>query len=254
MKKAVLLLALAFAFCSGLAAAEKLSERKPLTNYLVVTNLHFRCTFFPGHMFPVWFETPEGKKFPPVARFLDRAVFGKTPYFLYADLWAGQEILTDTAEEFSIRCTGVYCHVHGDRTAPGKLRAAYTYTIRRDSPVMRVDAEIERDADDEMLLYFLHPAWSMREDFDAILRNDRPVNLKPGHVFRNARSAAFVRDGLAITTSIKGFKPVVRARFRSGDGFSAHIGEMVKTREKKLKFTGFLRFQRRNFAKRSGGK
>ena len=89
-------------------AAGGMSERKPLTNYLVVTNKYFRCTFFPGHMFPVWFETPQGKKFPPVVRFLDRVVCSKISYWLYADLWATQEVLVDTPEVFSIRCSGVY--------------------------------------------------------------------------------------------------------------------------------------------------
>ena len=58
MKK--LLAILLFAASLG-AFAGGMSIRTPLTNYLVVTNKHFRCTFFPGHMFPVWFETPEGR-------------------------------------------------------------------------------------------------------------------------------------------------------------------------------------------------
>ena len=226
-------------------AATGMSERKPGTNYLVVTNKHFRCTFFPGHLFPVWFETPQGKKFPPVVRFLDRVVCNKVSYWLYADLWAEQEVLTDTPEEFSIRCSGVYCHVHGDKTAPGNVRAVYTYTIRRDSPVMRVDAVIERDAEDEIEVHFLRPAWSMREDFDAILRNGKPVRLLPNHGFGKAKSVTFVKDGLAVTTSMKGSAPVVRARFRCGDGFSAHAGYVARTKAKKLELTGFLRFHSR---------
>ena len=229
-------------------AAGGMSERQPGTNYLVVTNRHFRCTFFPGHMFPVWFETPRGEKFPPVVRFLDRVVCNKISYWLYADLWAEQEVLTDTPEVFVIRCTGVYCHVHGDTTAPGNVRAVYTYTIRRDSPVMRVDAVIERDADDEIELHFLRPAWSMREDFDAILRNGRPVRLLPNHGFAKARSVSFVKNGLAVTTTMRGSQPTVRARFRCGDGFSAHAGYIKKTRAKKIELTGFLRFHRRKAA------
>ena len=235
---------LAAASLGVFAAGGGMSERKPLSEYLVVTNKHFRCTFFPGHMFPVWFETPQGEKFPAVVRFLDRVVCNKTPYWLYADLWAEQEILTDTPEVFSIRCSGVYCHVHGDRTAPGDVRAVYTYTIRRDSPVMRVDAEIERDTDAEMTLFFLHPAWSMLEDFDAICRSGRPVTLLPGHGFRNAKSATFVKNGLAVTTTLKGFPTTVQARFRSEDGFSAHAAYIGKTRAKRLGLTGFLRFHR----------
>ena len=245
MMKKLLAMMLIAASVAVFAAEGGMSERKPLTNYLVVTNKYFRCTFFPGHMFPVWFETPKGEKFPVVARFLDRVVCGKTSYWLYADLWAEQEVLTDTPEEFSIRCSGVYCHVHGDKTAPGNVRAVYTYTIRRDSPVMRVDAAIERDADDEIEVHFLRPAWSMREDFDAILRNGRPVRLMPNRGFGKAKSVTFVQRGLAVTTTMKGSAPTVRARFRCGDGFSAHAGYIKKTRAKKIELTGFLRFHRR---------
>ena len=241
MKK--LLAILLFAASLG-AFAGGMSIRTPLTNYLVVTNKHFRCTFFPGHMFPVWFETPEGRKFPPIVRFLDRAVVGKTPYWLYADLWAEQTVLTDTDEVFSIRCSGIYCHVNGDKVAPGNLKAVYTYTIRRDSPVMRVDAAIERDTEDEILVIFLHPAWSMLEDFDAILRSGQPVTLKPNHGFRNAKSATFVQNGLAVTTTMKGFPTTVLARFRCSDGFSAHAARIIRTKAKKLEFTGFLRFHK----------
>jgi predicted CxxxxCH...CXXCH cytochrome family protein len=242
MKKLLSILLLA-AGMTGFAA-NGMSERKPLTDYLVVTNKYFRCTFFPGHMFPVWFETPQGKKFPPVVRFLDRVVCGKTPYWLYADLWAEQKILADTPEVFSIRCSGVYCHVHGDRTAPGNVRAEYTWTIRRDSPVMRVDAVIERDTNDEMQLNFLQPAWSMLENFDAICRSGQPVTLQPGHGFRKGKSATFVKDGLAVTTTLKGFPITVQARFRSDDGFSSHTAYAGKTNAKRIELTGFLRFHR----------
>ena len=242
MKKLLSILLLA-AGMTGFGA-NGMSERKPLTDYLVVTNRYFRCTFFPGHMFPVWFETPQGRKFPPVVRFLDRVVCGKTPYWLYADLWAEQKVLADTPEVFSIRCSGVYCHVHGDRTAPGNVRAEYTYTIRRDSPVMRVDAVIERDTDDEMQLNFLQPAWSMLENFDTICRSGQPVTLQPGHGFRKGKSATFVQNGLAVTTTLKGFPTTVQARFRSDDGFSSHTVYAGKVSAKRIELTGFLRFHR----------
>ncbi len=254
MKKLFVILLLAAG--AAVLGATGMSERKPRTNYLVVTNKYFRCTFFPGHMFPMWFETPQGEKFPAVVRFLDRVACGRTPYWLYADLWAEQEIVADTPERFSIRCYGVYCHVHGDKTAPGNVRAVYTYTIRRDSPVMRVAAEIERDTEDEMQIFFLYPAWSMLEDFDAICRSGRPVTLLPGRGFSKAKSATFVKDGLAVTTTLKGFPTTVLARFRCGDGFSAQAAYIGKTGAKRIALTGFLRFHRWNpeSADRPGGK
>ncbi len=242
MKKLLVFLPI-LTWCIILSAGP-LGVRQEKTDYMVVTNNYFSCTFFPKHMFPVWFKTPDGREFPPIVRFLDHAVISGKAYWLYTDLWAEQEVVTDTPEVFSIRCSGVYCHVHGDKVAPGNAKAIYTYTIRRDSPVMRVDAVIERDTDDEMLVLFLHPAWSMLEEFDAICRSGEPVTLQPNHGFRNAKSATFVRDGLAVTTTMKGFPTTVLARFRCGDGFSAHAAYIRKTKAKKLELTGFLRFHR----------
>ena len=93
------------------------------------------------------------------------------------------------------------------------------------------------------------PAWSMRDDFDAILRNGKRVKLMPNHGFGKAKSVTFVKDGLAVTTTMKGSSPTVRARFRCGDGFSAHSGFIKKTTAKKLELTGFLRFHRWSPAK-----
>ena len=104
---------------------------------------------------------------------------------------------------------------------------------------------------------FLHSVIlaSMLEDFDAILRNGRPVRLMPNHGFANAQSVTFVQNGLAVTTTMKGFAPTARVRFRCGDGFSAHAGYIKNTREKKIELTGFLRFHHwkpASAAKKSG--
>ena len=92
------------------------------------------------------------------------------------------------------------------------------------------------------------------EDFDAICRSGQPVTLQPGRGFRKGKSATFVKDGLAVTTTLKGFPTTVQARFRSGDGFSAQAAYVGRTKAKRIDLTGFLRFHRWNPAAPKDGK
>jgi|GEM_PF-6376399 len=238
MKKAILGLLLLSAWC---AAAEPMGKVLPVTNYLEVTTAGFKCTFFPKHMFPVWFKTPEGKAYPEIVRFLDRAVIDRTAYWLYADLWAEQQVLVNTESEFAIRCTGVYCHVEGDKVAPGGLKAVYTYEFRKDSPTIRITADITRTGTEPMNLVFLQPAWSMKLDFDEIRRNGKRVNLSPGHGFQKAKSATFVKDGLAVTVNFNNSDPIVWARYKMKDGFSSILTFLrTAVTGKRYHLTGYL--------------
>ena len=223
-----------------LCAEEPMGKTLPETGYIEVRNNYFTCTFFPRHMFPVWFENPDGVPFPEIVRFLDRAVIGKTAYWLYTDLWAEQTVLTNTAQEFSIRCSGVYCHVEGDKVAPGGLRAVYTYTIRRDSPTIKVVADIRREGGEEMNLVFLQPAWSMKEDFHGIWRNEKLVKLSPGYSFREARSAAFGKTGMTVMVEFNNRDPVVMARYKCQDGFSSLMAFGKRVKGNSFHLTGYL--------------
>ena len=223
-------------------SAGPLGVRQERTNYLVVTNDCFSCTFFPKHMFPVWFKTPDGREFPQIVRFLDRAVIGGTAYWLYTDLWAEQEVVTNTEDEFVIRCSGVYCHVEGDKVAPGELRAVYTYTIKKNSPVIKITADITRkDKSKKIRIVFLQPAWSMKQDFDTIRRDGKAVKLLPKHSFSNARSVTFAKDKLAVTARFNNSDPIVTARYRMLDGFSSILTFNRDMAGKRLFLTGFLK-------------
>ena len=238
MKRGWLCLLLCLA--CGLRAEAPMGKTLPETGYIEVRNNYFTCTFFPRHMFPVWFENPDGVPFPEIVRFLDRAVIGKTAYWLYTDLWAEQTVLTNTAQEFSIRCSGVYCHVEGDKVAPGGLRAVYTYTIRRDSPTIKVVADIRREGGEEMNLVFLQPAWSMKEDFHGIWRNEKLVKLSPGYSFREARSAAFGKTGMTVMVEFNNRDPVVMARYKCQDGFSSLMAFGKRVKGNSFHLTGYL--------------
>ena len=234
---------LIFASCVMVNAAP-LGVRQEKTDYMVVTNNYFSCTFFPKHMFPVWFKTPDGREFPPIVRFLDRAVIGGTAYWLYTDLWAEQEVVTNTDDEFVIKCSGVYCHVEGDKVAPGNLRAVYTYTIKKNSPVIKITADITRkDKSKKIRIVFLQPAWSMKQDFDTIRRDGRDVRLMPKHSFDKAQSVTFVKDKLSIMARFNNSDPIVTARYQMLDGFSSILTFNREMGGTKLFLTGFLKIR-----------
>ena len=240
MKKLLTVLLL-FAGCFILSAGP-LGVRQEKTNYMVVTNNYFSCTFFPKHMFPVWFKTPDGREFPPIVRFLDRAVIGGTAYWLYTDLWAEQEVVTNTDEEFVIKCSGVYCHVEGDKVAPGDLRAVYTYTIKKNLPTIKITADITRkDKSKKIRIVFLQPAWSMKQEFDTIRRDGKDVKLMPKHSFDKAQSVTFVKDNLAIMARFNNSDPIVTARYQMLDGFSSILTFNREMGGTKLFLTGFLK-------------
>lgn len=240
MKKTAILFLTVFAACL-ISNAAPLGVRQERTKYMVVANDCFSCTFFPGHMFPVWFKTKDGREFPPVVRFLDRAVIGGTAYWLYTDLWAEQTVVSNTEEEFVIKCSGVYCHVEGDKVAPGDLRAVYTYTIKKSSPVIKVTAEITRQDTKKIRIVFLQPAWSAKQEFDTIRRNGKDVRLLPKHAFSGAENATFAKDNLAITARFNNSDPIVTARYRMLDGFSSILTFQREFAGKKLFLTGFLK-------------
>ncbi len=225
--------------------AAPLAAEQPLTKNLVVTNKYFSCTFFPRHMFPVWFKKPDGTKFPEMVRFLDRLVIGKLHYLLFADLWAEQQVLKNTGEEFVIRCSGVYVRITGDTVAPGDARAVYTYRIKRDSPIIRVDAEITRTDETPAQLHFLEPAFSMRLDFDKIRCDGKSVPLEQAKAGIGAiRNVTFVKDNCEVGVSCKGADSAAFVRYQNaGDGFSSLCAYRGRFRKRTLKLTGFLRVE-----------
>ena len=177
-------------------------------------------------------------------RVLDRAVIGGTAYWLYTDLWAEQEVVTNTEDEFVIKCSGVYCHVEGDKVAPGDLRAVYIYTIKKNSPVIKITADITRKDRTKMIrIVFLQPAWSMKQDFDTIRRNGKPFTLLPKHGYSNAKSVTFVRDKLAVTARFNNSDPIVTVRYKMLDGFSSILTFNRDVTGNKLFLTGFLKVE-----------
>ena len=234
------LVGLLLAAAVNVFAAGPMGVRQERTNYMVVANGRFECTFFPRHMFPVWFKTPAGREYPEIVRFLDRAKIGDTVYWLYTDLWAEQEILENTADKFVIRCSGVYCHIHGDKVAPGRLRATYTYTIRRNSPEVEIAAEILRDDDAKVHIFFLEPAWSMKLDFDGIRCDGKPIRLEPGKVFPRAKQVTFVKGGLSITARLRPAAPIGAARFKMREGFSTMLMYSRDMKGRELRLAGSL--------------
>ena len=242
-----LLLFAACLFAAVGVCASPMAAEQPLTKNIVVANRYFSCTFFPRHMFPVWFKKPDGTKFPESVRFLDRLVIGKLHYLLFADLWAEQKILENTEDEFAIRCSGVYVRITGDTVAPGDARAVYTYRIRRDSPIIRVDAEITRTDEAPAQLHFLEPAFSMRLDFDRIRCDGKSVPLEQAKAGIGAiRNVTFIKDGCQIGVTCKDADAAAFVRYQSSvDGFSSMCAYRRRFKKRSVKLTGFLRVERK---------
>ena len=232
-------------FAAVAAHAAPMAAEQPRTKNIVVANRYFSCTFFPRHMFPVWFKKPDGTKFPEMVRFLDRLVIGKLHYLLFADLWAEQEVLKNNEEEFVIRCSGVYVRITGDTVAPGAARAVYTYRIKRDSPIIRVDAEIARTDETPAQLHFLEPAFSMRLDFDRIRCDGKTVPLEQAKAGIGAiRNATFVKDNCEIGVTCKGAAAAAFVRYQNpADGFSSLCAYRGRFKKRTVKLTGFLRVE-----------
>ena len=237
-------------FAPAACGAAPLAAEQKLTGNIVVTNRYFSCTFFPRHMFPVWFKKPDGTKFPEVVRFLDRLVIGKLHYLLFADLWAEQEVLKNNEEEFVIRCSGVYVRITGDTVAPGAARAVYTYRIKKNSPIIRVDAEIARTDETPAQLHFLAPAFSMRLDFDRIRCDGKSVPLELAKAGIGAiRNVTFVKDNCEIGVTCKpGDLAFVRYQ-NPDDGFSSLCAYRGRFKKRTVKLTGFLRVEEKVIGK-----
>ena len=234
-------------FAAVAAHASPLAAKQPETRNIVVTNRYFSCTFFPRHMFPVWFKKPDGTKFPEAVRFLDRLVIGKVHYLLFADLWAEQQVLKNTEDELVIRCSGVYVRITGDTVAPGDVRAVYTYRIRKDSPIIRVDAEISRTDETPATVHFLEPAFSMRLDFDRIRCDGKSVPLEQAKAGIGAiRNATFVKDNCEIGVTCKGADTAAFVRYQNAaDGFSSMCAYRGRFKKRSVKLTGFLRVEKK---------
>ena len=207
------------------SGADNLARIEEDTGYIRVKNDHFACTFFPRHMFPVWFETSSGKKFPEVVRFLDRVVEAekRKGYFLFRDLWAKQEIVENTPERFVIVCTGVYCNHGGDITAPGGLTAKYRYEITRESPDIKVTAEISRkEASPPLTVVFLQPAWYGRP-FSSLEQDGKTRELddKGNRVFGPARNMRFSTGDMEVAMRFNQNNRNIIARDRTKDGYSS---------------------------------
>ncbi len=140
----------------------------------VVTD-NYRISFFPGHMFFFDLKLSDGTSLPPI-RFLDRLVKNKRVYFLWKERFAEIRIIENTPEYLAVETSGNFVY-DDDNTAPGKPRAVYRYECRKDSPEIKITAEIscgEVQMWDELV--FCMPGWK-NTPFDTV--GDENGNTSP---------------------------------------------------------------------------
>lgn len=157
MKNCVLILLVT---CLTALNAADMGQIEDATKRLRIKSDFYQVEFFPGHMFPVWFKTPDGVEFPRV-RFMDffYDTGSKKSYPLRRDRWAEQNIVENTPERIVIECSGTYCSEDSTTEAPGKPRTVYRYTFHRDSDRIAIEGRFSRESDAECTVTFIQPYW-----------------------------------------------------------------------------------------------
>jgi hypothetical protein len=112
-----------------------------LTGMAAVRAEQFECRFFPGCMYPIRFELPDGTPLPEI-RWDDQIVINKQIYRLDCDRWAERNILVNTPEKLIVECSGTFCTQAREFAAPGEIKAIYRYTFQRNHSEVEIEAKV----------------------------------------------------------------------------------------------------------------
>ena len=120
----------------------------------------FSCTFFPGHLFPVFFATPQGPV--PSLRFADSAVSGGLTFLAYEDRHVRQTINCNTQDCLDITCQGLFCRSLGTDQFCDPLDGL-TYTLRwrlqKGSPRLALRLAVSGNLAEPPALTLNAPVW-----------------------------------------------------------------------------------------------
>jgi hypothetical protein len=150
---------------------------KEASGIMTVTTSHYKIKFFPKHMLPYEIEI-SGKKLKP--EFIDRLYQRKSKrqYFLNKDRFAKLKVVSDNGKTAVITATGTYCY-DNSTSAPGNVKAVYTYKFSKTSPVINVTAVVTKSNDTQWSeLRFLQPGFKINP-FSKLLnyKSKSAVNL-----------------------------------------------------------------------------
>ncbi|OQA88439.1 MAG: hypothetical protein BWY31_00302 [Lentisphaerae bacterium ADurb.Bin242] len=122
---------------------KKIGFIEPDSGFVRVNTQRFGCTFFHGHMFPVYFVSGSGKAFPGVS-WRDELTDETGVWRLQDDRWAEFNLLDNSPERFVMECTGTFCRNDLRPFSRGLsgVSACFRYTIEAGNPVIRVEAKL----------------------------------------------------------------------------------------------------------------
>ena len=133
---------------------------KEASGILNVSTQYYKIKFFPKYMLPYEIEISD-KKLKP--EFIDRLYDKKTKrqYLLNKDRFAELKVVSDDGAKAVITATGTYCF-DNSTCAPGKVKAVYTYSFAKNSPVIEISAVVTKADDTQWSeLRFLQPAFKV---------------------------------------------------------------------------------------------
>ncbi len=156
MKKTVLSMLI---FIAAALHAAEMGKFDPDSKNWKVGGDHFSCTFFQGCLYPAWFRSPAGAEFPFFVFDDVFTVDGET-YLLREERWAEHKIVKNTADQFVIECTGNFCTGKPPQNTPCKeILTTYRYTLRKDSPVMKIEILMEKEKTVPVNLSLMRLRW-----------------------------------------------------------------------------------------------
>ena len=143
LKKITLLLITVVFIQAGKLDAAPMAVHNAQGDWYDVTADNYRCTFYNGCMYPVWFTSADGSWEFPRGFLLDWVKKSDAPdtelHYLRNDHFAEVAIIENTDSCLVVECTGRFCK--GIYIYPGVV-ARYRWTLQRNSPEILLQGEI----------------------------------------------------------------------------------------------------------------
>lgn len=174
----------------------------PEQEWYVVSTDYFQCTIFIGCMYPVWFQSADGKIEYPRSFMLDWIKKSDAPdteiHYLHRDFFAEINLIENGEDCLVFECVGKFCL---NRKRFPDVTARYRYTMRRNSPEILLEGELTVDPDGKRQLCLVNLgvlAWEQTpfEEFRIVGEEARDFRLpeKPPQTFKS-------RTGLSLITN-----------------------------------------------------
>ena len=140
-------------------------KKNDITGNITMQGDKFGCTFFDGHLFPVFFTDPAGNP-AGSTRWQDQLTDGDAVYTLRDERWAEFEVIKATADEFIIRTKGIFCGGNDRKFLleyPG-ISIAMTWQFNSASNIIKLDIQIDGTPEKPVDLLLCAPEMRFKED------------------------------------------------------------------------------------------